>query len=125
MSTFWDTAIGRSATVDRVFTAADLADYSAVTGRRLDPTIVPESLLTGMFSRLLGMDLPGPESLYLNQTLTFAEPARIGETVTARVTVIAVRPTSAVVTLRAVASVCDRVICEGDAVVLARQHPHS
>jgi 3-hydroxybutyryl-CoA dehydratase len=49
---------------------------------------------------VLGNDLPGHGSIYLNQTLKFLAPVRIGDTITARVEVVATRAEKRLVTLR-------------------------
>lgn len=45
-------------------------------------------LLAGFISAAIGCQLPGPGSIYLKQDLKFRAPARIGDTVTAKVTVV-------------------------------------
>jgi 3-hydroxybutyryl-CoA dehydratase len=45
---------------------------------------ISHGLLTAsFFSRLLGMHLPGPGSVYVSQTLFFTKPVYIGDTITA------------------------------------------
>ena len=46
------------------------------------------------------MELPGPGSIYLGQTLKFLAPVHVGDTVTAGVEVIALREDKRIVTLR-------------------------
>jgi 3-hydroxybutyryl-CoA dehydratase len=41
-------------------------------------------LTAGFISTILGTLLPGPGTIYLNQTLSFLAPVRIGDTITAR-----------------------------------------
>jgi 3-hydroxybutyryl-CoA dehydratase len=45
-------------------------------------------LSAGFISAVLGMQLPGPGTIYLRQELNFMAPVRIGDTITARVEVI-------------------------------------
>ncbi|MEQ1672646.1 MAG: MaoC/PaaZ C-terminal domain-containing protein, partial [Hyphomicrobium sp.] len=40
-----------------------------------------------LISAVIGTDLPGPGTIYLDQTLSFRQPAGIGYTVTVRITV--------------------------------------
>ena len=40
-----------------------------------------------MISGVIGMKLPGPGTIYMEQDLKFLKPVKIGDTVTARVTV--------------------------------------
>jgi 3-hydroxybutyryl-CoA dehydratase len=48
--------------------------------------------VAGLISAVLGMRLPGPGAVYLEQSLRFRRPVRIGDTVTARVEVLDVIP---------------------------------
>jgi 3-hydroxybutyryl-CoA dehydratase len=45
-------------------------------------------LLGGFISAVLGMQLPGPGTIYLGQELKFLAPVRMGDTITARVEVV-------------------------------------
>jgi 3-hydroxybutyryl-CoA dehydratase len=50
---------------------------------------IAHGLLTGSFiSTVLGMKLPGPNSIYLSQSFSFTAPVKIGDTITAKVEVI-------------------------------------
>jgi 3-hydroxybutyryl-CoA dehydratase len=44
-------------------------------------------LLAGFISAAIGMQLPGPGTIYIRQELNFLAPVRIGDTITARVEV--------------------------------------
>lgn len=123
MTTWWDTATGRRAEISRVFTAADLAEYTDLTGGAPETGAVPEPLIASLFSALLGTDLPGRGTMYLKQDLRFQSPAEPGERIHASVTISAVRPEKALVDLRTVATAGGRVLCEGTALVMARQFP--
>jgi 3-hydroxybutyryl-CoA dehydratase len=92
-------------------------EYAASTrfGRRIAHGMLGASLI----SAVLGERLPGRGTVYLSQTLKFTAPVFLGDTVTARVTVKAVREDKPIVTLE---TVCtnqrgERVV-EGEAVVL-------
>jgi len=45
-------------------------------------------LLAGFISAVIGMKLPGPGTIYIKQEVSFKGPAKIGDTITARVEVI-------------------------------------
>lgn len=45
-------------------------------------------LTAGLVSAVIGMQLPGPGSIYLGQELKFMSPVRIGDTIKAEVEVI-------------------------------------
>lgn len=49
--------------------------------------IVHGILVTGLISAVIGMKLPGPGTIYMEQDAKFLKPVRIGDTVTAEVTV--------------------------------------
>jgi 3-hydroxybutyryl-CoA dehydratase len=76
-------------------------------------------LSAGLFSALIGERLPGHGSIYMLQNLRFTAPVRIGETVTATVTVTNIIPEKRRVALECVAKVGDTVVITGDALVLA------
>ncbi|MFD2357203.1 hypothetical protein ACFSTC_59975 [Nonomuraea ferruginea] len=82
---------------------------------------MPEPLIAGLFSALLGTDLPGNGTMYLKQELRFDGHARPGDALRAEVTISAVRPEKALVDLRTVATIGTRVVCQGEALVMARQ----
>lgn len=129
MTTWWDTATGRRAEITRVFTPADLAAYVALTGDTpgtggaAEDGTVPEPLVAGLFSTLLGTDLPGNGTMYLKQDLRFRSRAAPGEQIHATVTISAVRPEKALVDLSTVATADGRLLCDGAALVMARQFP--
>jgi len=76
-------------------------------------------LSASLFSALLGECLPGHGTIYLGQNLRFTAPVRLGDTVTATVTVAAIDPAKRRVNLECIAHVGDTVVIKGDAVVLA------
>jgi 3-hydroxybutyryl-CoA dehydratase len=67
----------------------------------------------------MGTRLPGPGAVYLTQTLRFRRPVRLGDEVTARVTVKALDERRGHVTLSTVCSVAGRTVTDGEAVVMA------
>ena len=100
--TYDEINIGDSATLTRTLTKRDIQLYALVTGdmnpAHLDEAyaktdvfhqIVGHGMWTGsMFSVLLGMQLPGPGTIYLQQTLKFLKPVRLGDTITASIKAI-------------------------------------
>lgn len=101
--TFDEIAVGDREMLERTLTAQDIQLYAVLSGDEsvlpLDPSIAASSrfhsvLSHGMwagalFSGLVGTRLPGPGSTYLGQTLRFAAPVRVGDTLTIRIEVVA------------------------------------
>ncbi len=124
--------MGQSARRSRIVTEADIQAFAAVTGDE-NPVHMDEAyaaatpfkgriahgmLSAGYISAVLGVDLPGPGAIYLSQSLRFRRPVRIGDTVEAKVTVAAIDPEKARVTLETVCSVGGKPVVEGEAVVM-------
>ncbi|WP_417494098.1 phosphate acetyltransferase [Maricaulis sp.] len=114
-------ALGMSTETTRLFTAADIEALHAVSGAPATRTAVPEALVNGMFSFLLGVDLPGQGTNYLKQETEFLQPAPIGEPLTARVEITRLRPEKHLVDLATTCRTSDGTpIARGRALVLAR-----
>lgn len=69
------------------------------------------------------MKLPGPGSIYLKQSLNFKAPVRAGDTVHARVTIKDINQIKRRVTLETVCLVDDKVVLDGEAVILVPSKP--
>jgi len=124
--------VGMTAVSERALTEADVAQFAALSGDRnpvhLDEGYaratpfggrVAHGMLSASFvSAVIAMQLPGPGSVYLSQTLSFRAPVRIGDTVVTEVTVTHVQPERRRAVLRTVCRVGARVVLEGEAVVL-------
>ena len=111
--------VGDRVTVERVFDDQAMRGFAALTGDL--PDHVPEPLIAGMISYLLGVKLPGPGTNYLKQELNFTGQARLGERLTASVEITRLRPEKFLVDLKALCLGEDgRVVCEGRSLVLAR-----
>lgn len=110
----------QQATVERRFSAEDVSDWCRLASLEDQmPDQVPEPLIAGLFSCLLGEELPGHGTNYLKQHMRFEEDARIGETLTATVTITHLRGDKALVNLDTLCTGEDgRMICAGDALVL-------
>lgn len=75
-------------------------------------------LSAGLISAVIGTKLPGPGTIYLDQSLKFLAPVRIGDTVTARVEIIEIRPENNRVRLETSCANQDGVtVLKGEAVV--------
>ncbi len=111
-------AVGMQATTQRVFDHQLIAAYAELCGDQPGET-VPEPLIGALFSYLLGVELPGAGSVYLKQDLTFSAPARVGELLTATVTITHIRTDKPLVTIHTRCVGADnRVIADGEALVM-------
>jgi acyl dehydratase len=52
--------------------------------------IAPGVFTAGLISAAIGTRLPGPGAIYLSQNLKFLKPVKLGDTITARVTIVEV-----------------------------------
>lgn len=112
-------SLAQHASVSRCFSAQDVHEWSEMAGLTECWPQVPEPLIAGLFSFLLGEELPGHGTNYLKQHMHFEGDARIGETLTATVSVSRLRSDKALVYLDTRCTGEDgRVICSGDALVL-------
>ena len=128
--------IGQRAELAHTFAADEVADYLRLSadGRRsrsldadtatggLEGSSLPAPLLGGLFSRLLGTQLPGRGTNWLKQFLSFPGPAgSVGEPLTAAVEVMRLRPEKDLVDLRTTCTnSAGELICDGRALVLVR-----
>ena len=127
-----DLVIGQSAERSHTVTEATIAAFAEVSGDHnpvhLDAefaatTSFKERIAHGMLSAayisaVLGNDLPGPGAIYLSQTLNFRRPVKIGDVVTARVTVAAIDTEKARVTFTTVCEVTGKAVVQGEAVIM-------
>lgn len=119
LSRFNDLRREDQATVERRFSAEDMREWCRIADLGDAPEHVPEPLIAGLFSYLLGEELPGHGTNYLKQHMRFEDDARIDETLTATVTITHLRGDKALVNLDTLCTGEDgRMICAGDALVL-------
>jgi len=81
---------------------------------------IAHGMLTASFlSAILGNDLPGPGTIYLDQTLRFLAPVRPGDRVRCEVEVTAFEPRRRRAILATHAWVGDTQVVDGEATVIA------
>ena len=94
--------VGQTARMSKEITAAGLSLFAAVTGDfnpvHFDPVyaagtffkerIAHGMIAAGLISGLVGMKLPGPGTVYVQQTLNFLAPVKVNEVVTVKVEVV-------------------------------------
>lgn len=102
MKTIAQIQLGDSASFTKTVTETDIVLYAGITGDLNPAHINAESakesmfgqriahgmLSAGFISAVLGMQLPGPGTIYMGQELKFVKPVYIGDTITATATVI-------------------------------------
>ena len=110
--------LGDSAVTTRSFSAADVAEYAALGGEQPRDGLLPEPMISAVFSYLLGVHLPGPGANYLKQETDFIARARIGEGLVARVEVTRLRPEKSLVDLATLCTGEDgRTLASGRALI--------
>ena len=99
-------SVGQAASFSKTVTESDIYLFAGVTGD-VNPAHINEAYASKTFfkgriahgmlsasfiSAVLGMQLPGPGTIYLEQHLRFLAPVRPGDTVTAKVEVTELNP---------------------------------
>ena len=113
--------IGDTAHIDKTFFTEDMKTYQTLGGQAVTDGSIPEPLLAGLFSYLLGMKLPGLGTNYLKQETDYCGTAHVGDRVTASVEVTRLRPEKHLVDLKTVCTTEDgEVICTGRALVYVK-----
>jgi len=127
-----DIKVGDSASFAKTITEADVVNYAGLIGDfnpiHIDAEYARQSmfkervahgmLVSGLISAVMGMQLPGPNSIYLGQELKFTAPVKIGDTVTATATVTEKRDDKRILKLQTtVSNQRGEVVIDGSAVV--------
>jgi len=66
-------------------------DEAFAAGTRFGRLIAQGGITTGLLHALVAMDLPGPGSVFVNQSWNFPKPVYIGDTITATGTITSAR----------------------------------
>ena len=126
-----DIKVGDEASLSRTITEAHIVSFAGITGDfnpvHVDAEYAQQSmfgerichgmLMAGLISAVLGMQLPGPNAIYLGQDLKFTAPVKIGDTVTVTVTVTEKRDDKRIIKLRtAVSNQKGELVVDGNAV---------
>jgi 3-hydroxybutyryl-CoA dehydratase len=124
--------LGDGASRSLTITEAHIVAYAGVTGDvnpvHVDAEFAKQTmfgeriahgmLVAGLISAVLGTQLPGPNSIYLGQELRFTAPVKIGDTVTAVVTVTEKRDDKKIIKLQTtVSNQRGEVVIDGSAVI--------
>jgi 3-hydroxybutyryl-CoA dehydratase len=124
--------LGDAAEFSKTVTESDVYLYAGITGD-LNPAHLNEAyakntffktriahgmLTAGFISNILGMQLPGPGTIYMRQSLSFLAPVRFGDTITARAEVVEVIAEKNRVRLKTTCTNQDgAVVLDGEAMV--------
>lgn len=127
-------SVGMSAVFAKTITESDIVLFSGVTGD-MNPVHVNEEyakgtmfkgriahgMLTGsLISTVLGMKMPGPGCIYVSQELKFLAPVRIGDTATARATIVEIIPEKKRVVMETTVHVGDKMVLTGVGKMMVR-----
>lgn len=129
--------VGQVATQSKTLTDADVLLFSAVSTdnnpihindeyaktTRFGKRIVHGALSSSLISATLANKLPGTGTIYLGQNTKFVAPVHPGDTVTARLEIIDVDHEKGKVKIQTQCFVGDKLVVDGDALVLAPRRP--
>ena len=127
-----DLAAGMTAEFSKSVSDADVHAFAAITGdhnpvhlddaaaerTRFKGRIAHGMLSAGIISAAIAGKLPGPGSVYLSQTLRFTAPVRIGDTVTATITVTELLSKNRVKLATTCRNQAGEIVLDGEAVIL-------
>ena len=128
---FEDLALGMSAAYGKTLTDADVLLFTGVSGDTnplhqnsefasctpFGEPIVHGMLTASLISTLIGTRLPGPGCIYMDQSLKFKVPVRVGDTVVARAVIISLDEERPYATLHTTCEVGGEIVLEGEAKV--------
>lgn len=129
---FDELSVGQSAEITQVVGGGDIDAFAALSGDtnplHLDEAyartttfggrIAHGMLAAAYLSAVIGTKLPGPGVIYLKQSMRFRRPVKIGDPVTARVTVEALDTRRGHATLATVCQVNGKTVVDGEALVM-------
>lgn len=129
---FADIKVGDTASFSKTVTESDIVTFAGLTGdfnpvhvdaeyasgSMFKERIAHGMLMAGFISAVLGTQLPGPNAIYMGQTLNFKLPVRIGDTVTAEVTIAEKRDDKRILKLNTtVSNQRGEIVVDGGAIV--------
>lgn len=122
--------VGQTAAFSRTVTETDIVMFAGLSGdynpvhvdqeyaaeTRFGLRIAHGLLTTSFLSRLLGMELPGKGSVYLEQSLKFLEPVFIGDTITASAEILEIDQDRGILRLETICRKQDNtIVLKGEA----------
>jgi 3-hydroxybutyryl-CoA dehydratase len=130
-------SLGQSAEMVRTVHEADIVMFAEVSGDNnpvhLDEayaaqtpfkTRIAHGMLSAAYiSAVIGTQLPGPGTIYMQLALRFKRPVKIGDEVTTKAVVTAIDLEKGRVTIETVCYVGGKPVIEGEALVMAPRKP--
>src|SRR5262250_507301 len=122
-------SVGQRARRTQTITAKDVELYAQITGdryplhfdadlarrTRFGRLVAQGGIAAGMLNALVAMDLPGAGTVFMSQSLKYLAPTYLGDTLTAEVEVLSLKPDKPVCQLRATITNQDgTVLLEGE-----------
>jgi len=107
-------SVGQRARRTQTVTSRHLELYAEITGDRnplhFDPDFAARTrfgklvaqggITSGMLNALVAMDMPGPGTVFMSQSLKYLAPAYVGDTLTAEAEVLGLKPDKPVCQLK-------------------------
>ena len=130
--TISELCVGQSARLTKTVSESDVYLYAGITGdfnpAHIDQAYAQDTvfkgriahgmLLGGFISAVLGTQLPGPGTIYMQQILNFKAPVAFGDTVTASVEVMEINTDEKRVRLKTVCTNQEGIVVfDGEALV--------
>jgi 3-hydroxybutyryl-CoA dehydratase len=126
-------SVGQSAQMVRIVTEADIVLFAQVSGDHnpvhLDEAFAAQTpfktriahgmLSAAYISAVIGTQLPGPGTIYMQQALRFKRPVKIDDEVTTIATISEIDPIKGRVSIDTVCLVAGKPVIEGEALVMA------
>lgn len=130
--TFADLAVGGKASFDFSVSDADMARFAELSGdfnplhiddafareKKFEGKVVYGALIIAKVSRLIGMELPGRDSVWTNVSFQFNRPLYVGQTATLEGVVATLSEATGFVELKLALKVDGRTLGKGTAEVL-------
>ncbi|CAM4239759.1 MaoC family dehydratase [Gillisia hiemivivida] len=127
-----DLKVGDNASLTKTFSENNVLKFSLLSGdenpihfdqeyaltTRFKKRIVQGPYVAALFGGILGSEVPGPGTIYINQNTNFIAPVFIGDTVTANVEILSIREDKPIIKLRTWATKNDEIVMDGEATIL-------
>jgi len=133
--TYEDISVGDKASFSKTVSEMDIYHFAGITGdfnpMHVDAEFAKKTffkeriahgiLTAGFISTVLGMKLPGPNTVYVSQSLKFTAPVKIGDTVCAEVEVLEKFDEKKIIRLRTqVKNQHGQLVVDGEATVMKK-----